>query len=241
MKRTDGFTLIELLVVISIVSLLSSVVLSSLSAARERARIAAGLQFEANILHALGADMLAEYTFESASSLGAETSGGSYSASWNGTAGTQVDGVKSKAIDINFGGGLTASAADMSTNGSFTVSAFIYPRAYTGESGGGGCAHWVYNPTFFGIACNNSLWVNNSSGVRQYFYIPDLKLNKWNHVAISYSGGTARYYLDGKYINSATIGSIPAGASTLYIGGPNSPWLGNGMIDDVRIYGKSIQ
>lgn len=241
MARARGFTLIELLVVISIISLLSSVVLSSLGAARERARIAAGLQFEANILHALGADMLAEYTFETAGDLGRDSSGSGYNASWSGTAGTQVAGVKSNAVNMAFTGTLAASAPDLGSYGSFTVSAFIYPRSYSGASDGSGCAHWIYNPTYFGIACSDNLWVNNSAGARVYFYPPALKLDKWNHVAISYSGGVARYYIDGKYINSATIVSNPSGASTLYIGGPGTPWNSNGMIDDVRIYGKSIQ
>jgi prepilin-type N-terminal cleavage/methylation domain-containing protein len=40
MKRNKAFTLIELLVVISIISLLSSIVLTSLTAAREKAQIA---------------------------------------------------------------------------------------------------------------------------------------------------------------------------------------------------------
>lgn len=39
LKKLHGFTLIELLVVIAIISLLSSIVLASLSGARERARI----------------------------------------------------------------------------------------------------------------------------------------------------------------------------------------------------------
>ncbi len=53
--RRNGFTLIELLVVISIISLLSSVVLSSLNTARDKARIAAGQRFEASMHHAYGA------------------------------------------------------------------------------------------------------------------------------------------------------------------------------------------
>ena len=60
----SAFTLIELMVVISIISLLSSVVLSSLNSARDKARIAAGIQFEANLYHTIGNNLVAKYDFE---------------------------------------------------------------------------------------------------------------------------------------------------------------------------------
>jgi len=64
MKNNKAFTLIELLVVIAIIGLLSSIVLVALGSARKKARIAAGLQFSANVHHALGADAVGIWNFD---------------------------------------------------------------------------------------------------------------------------------------------------------------------------------
>jgi prepilin-type N-terminal cleavage/methylation domain-containing protein len=62
-NKTKGFTLIELLVVISIISLLSSIVLSALTATRGKAEIAKALQFDASVKHAIGDQMVEELLF----------------------------------------------------------------------------------------------------------------------------------------------------------------------------------
>lgn len=63
----QAFTLIELLVVIAIIGVISTLSIISFSSARDKARIANGLNFEAQLLRSLGDEVVGRWDFDDCS------------------------------------------------------------------------------------------------------------------------------------------------------------------------------
>ena len=124
-KNNLGFTLIELLVVVSIISLLASIVFASLSDAREKARIAAGKQFSAIVLHAIGDQLVRQWNFDEGSGTVALDSSGNGN---NGTiaSASYVAGINGTALSFNGSSSSVSINSGLSgVGGNFSIGAWV--------------------------------------------------------------------------------------------------------------------
>lgn len=249
-----GFTLIELLVVISIISLLSSIVLATFSAARDKARIARGLQFEATMYHRWGADAVGIWKFDEGvgSTVAKDSSGNGKNLlgvdpnSWY----TPGD-LPSRGTAYSFNGAITLSSVNNNifntSNSGLTYMAWIKPGPppsfmtvmstvfVSGGPGGGSLEH------YFGVTSTKLLYFSGTGGAITGNTI--LGSDKWYHIAVSVNqDGHPTLYLDGQVEaqnSSVTIVGTPL--TDMYIGGYNGP--GNkfvGVIDEVHFYNRSL-
>lgn len=223
MKRnlfTKGFTLIELLVVISIIGLLSSVVLASLSTARDKGRVAAGLQFASNIDRTAN---LGPVSFDFSGGLATNAQG-----TYNGT----ITGA-SASSDIptsGMGGSLLFASGnyvmidlpdtpapipteyDIVDNG-FMLSAWIKTTSSAAQNviSLGGNYSLVVNPTTPVAAPGGLRFAIHDGTTRQYLTTASglISTGKWHHVAAKAerSNGivTMYIYLDGKEVAKQNV------------------------------------
>jgi prepilin-type N-terminal cleavage/methylation domain-containing protein len=270
MNSKKGFTLIELLVVISIVSLLSSVVLAAVTTAREKARIAAGLQFGAIVNHAVGDRAIGMWPLD-------ETSGTTaIDASGSGRNGMEQSGA-ARSPDTPSGKGNSLQldgsndyieipyVSDLAyTGGDLTLSIWVKPNSTETNGGNLISKPWngsgAYNYSLFllpDLRLQFNLGGNTPEGVATSYALP---ANKWSYVVATVDGATKKMkiYVDGaekaSYTHSIsswpTIGGLSDGSVALAIGTlyPYGNNFGNitlsfafdGFIDDPRIYAGSI-
>ena len=126
--------------------------------------------------------------------------------------------------------------------GGFTLQAWVQKAtgksdvAVVGTWAGSGPMLWVdHLASRYHLTLNGGLSSYLDSGQNPVLGI-------WQHVAATYDGSTARYYIDGVQVASRAVGS-GAGASDVWrIGAYGSSPGGffDGLIDDVRIYDRAL-
>jgi len=129
-------------------------------------------------------------------------------------------------------------------NGAFTIEAWVFPRSVLNWSriidfgNCAGCDNVLLSSTY-GTSGAPGLYVEGY----QFQATTALQLNKWNHVAATWSGGVGTIYVNGAFAGSASMPTPPQNVTRAlnYIGKSNwgDPYL-DGMLDEISIWNVAL-
>ncbi len=263
--KNRGFTLIELLVVVSLIGMLSSIVLVSLQAARDKGRIASAIIFSTSMYRGWGADAFGVWNFDEANNGDNAQDQGAYGITLTKAADASVRSSvtplsSGKSIDFTnsvAGDAASFTSGDISTKNisltNYTVSLWIYLNDTSNSKGVPISVNTIsgrailfnlstIDTTPFTLFAGPQL-ANCGGGSTSFSNKPSPQ--KWINYAFTWDKSTqeVRLYVDGKYTASLTgcnssIGNGSWTAQSVYVGNfsAGASHFIKGLVDELAIY-----
>lgn len=248
--KQKGFTLIEILVVIAIIGLLASIILVSLKEVRERARIAKGLNFAAQIHHALGAYAVGIWDFNEGSgnevkdTSGNDNNGTIYGAGWTddtpNNEGYALEFSRAESDWVQIDGDIVLEDGAMTLSLWFkTPDKNVNQYIADNREAGWHASQWWFIKNYSGGNCaadpgnicfEDRVWAKGS----------DWRVNEWTHIVVIDDTSTAKMYINGKLVGTGS-GQVTTIGTKLRFGTrwDNSGYL-QGTIDDARVFDEAL-
>lgn len=197
--KKSGFTLIELLIVIAIIGILSSVAIVNLSRAKDKARLAKSLSFEATIRRSFTGNEQVVYNFDAGNA--ADSSGHSWNASVNGSVvfETAASGKCLRGRCVSFTGGYLRTPAAFVSPDKFVLSLWLYIDPADKSR----TAYLFYNSNMLLYTGGNGyleIDIGNLCSDSAVLGTNELIYGSWQHVAIIFDGNDLVFDLNGEEV-----------------------------------------